>query len=73
MLCSTLLSVASSAIHILELSFFITLQEKIDTVTVEGVENLGEEDCIKIKTEEDYMQLVRIIKTEQEVSVLCSE
>ena len=53
--------------------FFITLQEKIDTVTVEGVENVGEEDCIKIKTEEDYIQLVRIIKTEQEVSVLCSE
>ena len=71
--CSTLLSVASSAIHILELSFFITLQEKIDTVTVEGVENVGEEDCIKIKTEEDYIQLVRIIKTEQEVSFLCSE
>ena len=74
MLCSTLLSVASSAIHILELSFFlITLQEKIDTVTVEGVENVGEEDCIKIKTEEDYIQLVGVIKTEQEVSVLCSE
>ena len=50
--------------------FLITLQEKIDTVTVEGVENVGEEDCIKIKTEEDYIQLVRVIKTEQEVSVL---
>ena len=73
MLCSTLLSVASSAVHILELSFLITLQEKIDTVTVEGAENVGEEDCIKIKTEEDYIQLVRIVKTEQEVSVLCSE
>ena len=58
----------------IRISFFlITLQEKIDTVTVEGVENVGEEDCIKIKTEEDYIQLVRIIKTEQEVSVLCSE
>ena len=55
------------------LFFFITLQEKIDTVTVEGVENVGEEDCIKIKTEEDYIQLVPIIKTEQEVSVLCSK
>jgi hypothetical protein len=37
------------------------LQEKIDTVTVEGVEKLGEED---------YMQLVHTIKNEQEVSVL---
>jgi hypothetical protein len=63
--------VASSAIHILELSFFITLQEKIDTVTVEGVENVGEENCIEIKTEEDYMQLVGRVKCEQEVSVLC--
>jgi len=49
----------------------ITLQEKIDTVTVEGVENVGEEDCIKIETEEDYIQLVRTVKSEQEVSVLC--
>ena len=65
---------ASSAVHILELSlFFITLQEEIDTVTVEGVENVEEEDCIKIKTEEDFIQLVRVIKTEQEVSVLCSK
>jgi hypothetical protein len=46
----------------------IPLQEKIDTVTVEGVENVGEEDCIEIKTEQDYIQLV---KGEQEVSVLC--
>jgi len=51
--------------------FLITLQEKIDTVTV-GVESVGEEDCIKIKTEDDFIQLVRVIKTEQEVSVLCS-
>jgi len=50
--------------------FSITLQEKIDTVAVEGVVNVGEEDCIKIRTEEDYIQLVRTIKTEQEVSVL---
>ena len=28
--------------------FSINLQEKIVTVTVEGVENVGEEDCIKI-------------------------
>ena len=72
--CSTLLSVASSAVHILELSLvLITLQEKIDTVTVEGVENMEEEDCIKIETEEDFIQLVRVLKTEQEVSVLCSK
>ena len=72
MLCSTLLSVASSAIHILELSLFlINLQAKIDTVTVGGVENVEEEDSITIKTEEDYTQFARVIKTEQEVSVLC--
>ena len=53
--------------------FLIPLQEKIDTVTVEGVENVGEEDCIEIKTEQDYIQLVRTIKREQEVSVLLSE
>ena len=51
--------------------FLIPLQEKIDTVTVGGVENVGEEDCIKIKPEEDYIQLVRTVKSEQEVSVLC--
>jgi hypothetical protein len=50
--------------------FFITLQEKIDAVTVEGVENVGEEDWIKIKTEQHYIQLVRTVKVEQEVSVL---
>jgi len=33
-------------------------QGEIDTVSV-GVENVGEEDCIKIKTEEDYIQLTR--------------
>jgi len=59
--------------HISELSFLITLQEKIDTVTVEGVENVGEEDCIEIKTEQHSIQLVRVMKTEQQVSVLCSE
>ena len=53
--------------------FLIPLQETIDTVTVEGVENVGEEDCIEIKTEQDYIQLVRTIKREQEVSVLLSE
>ena len=53
--------------------FLITLQDKIDTVTVEGVENVGEEDCIKIKTEEDYIQLVQTVKSEQEVSGLFSK
>ena len=48
----------------------ITLQEKTDTVTV-GVENVGAEDCIKIKTEEDDVQLMETVKAEQEVSVLC--
>jgi hypothetical protein len=71
MLCLTLLSVASSAIHVLELYFLINSQEKIYTVTAEGVENVGEEECIKIKTEEYYIQLGHTIKTEQEVSVLC--
>jgi hypothetical protein len=51
--------------------FLITLQENVDTVTVEGVKNVGEEDCIKIKTGEEYIQSVGTIKTEQEVSVLC--
>ena len=73
MLCLTLLSVDSSAIHIFELSFLITLQERNGTVTVEGVENIEEEDSIKIKTEEDYTQFVRVIKNEQEVSVLFSK
>jgi homoserine dehydrogenase len=49
----------------------IILQEKIDTVTVEGVQNVGEEDCIEIKTEQHYIQLVGTVKGEQEVSVLC--
>jgi hypothetical protein len=49
----------------------ITLQEKIDTDTVEEVENVEEEDCIKIKTEDDYMQFVGTVKGEEEVSVLC--
>jgi hypothetical protein len=40
-------------------------------MTVEGVENVGEEDCIEIKTEEDYIQLVGRVKCEQKVSVLC--
>jgi hypothetical protein len=40
-------------------------------VTVEGVENVGEEEWIEIKTEEDYIQLVGGVKCEQEVSVLC--
>ena len=51
--------------------FLIILQENIDTVTVEGVENVGEEDCIKIKAEEDCIQLVQTVKSQQEVSVVC--
>jgi len=47
------------------------LQENIDTVTGERVENVGEEDCDKIETEEDYIQLVRRVKGEEEVSVVC--
>ena len=53
--------------------FLITLQERVDTVTVEGVENVVEEDHITIKTEQHYIQLVRVVKSEQEVSVLFSE
>jgi len=48
----------------------IILQENIDAVKVERIENVGEEDCIKIKTEEDYIQLVRTVKSEEEVSVI---
>ena len=51
----------------------LILQEKFDAVTVEVVENVRKEDCIKIKTEEHYIQLVRTLKAEEEVSVLCSE
>jgi len=51
--------------------FLIILQENVDRITVERDENVGEEDCIKIKTEEDYVQLVRKVKCEQEVSVVC--
>jgi hypothetical protein len=51
--------------------FLIISQENIDTVKVGRVESAGEEDCIKIKSEEDYIQLVRTIKTEDEVSVVC--
>ena len=62
----------SSAVHRLELYILlIILQENIDTVTVERIETVGEEDCIKIKTEEDHIQLVRTVKCEQEVSVVC--
>jgi hypothetical protein len=48
------------------------LQENIVTVKVERVENVGEEDCIKIETEEEFcIQLVRRMKSEEEVSVVC--
>jgi hypothetical protein len=51
--------------------FLTTLQAQIDTVTVEGVEIVGGEDWIEFKTEEDCIELVRRVKCEQEVSVLC--
>ena len=67
-----LFSVTSCAVHIgIVFFFFILLQENIDTVTVEKVENVEEEDCIKIKTEQHYIQLVRTVKCEQEVSIVC--
>jgi len=40
-------------------------------VTAERFENVGEEDCIKVKTAEDYIQSVQTVKCEQEVSVVC--
>jgi len=68
----TLLFLTSGAIRILELYIFLlTLQENIDTVKVEKVENVGEEDCITIKTEQHYIELVQTVKCEQEVSVVC--
>jgi hypothetical protein len=46
-------------------------QENIDTVTAERVENVEAEDCIRIKTEEEFcMQFVRRVKSEEEVSVV---
>ena len=68
-----LLGVIIIIIIIIIIILNVTLQEKIDTVTAEGVENVEEEERIEIKTEDDYIQLVRVIKTEQEVSVLCSK
>jgi hypothetical protein len=35
------------------------------------VVSVGEEDCIKTKTEEDWIQLVRTVKSEEEVSDFC--
>jgi hypothetical protein len=49
----------------------IILQDNINTVTVGTVESVGEEEWNNIKTEEDYIQLVRTVKTEEEVSVVC--
>ena len=49
----------------------IILQENIGTVTEERVENVVGEDYIKIKPEEDYIQFVRTVKSEEEVSVVC--
>jgi hypothetical protein len=63
--------VATSASHVLESIFLILLQENDDTVTVERVECVGEEDCIKTETKEDCIQLVRTVKSEEEVSDWC--
>jgi hypothetical protein len=50
----------------------ILLQQNVATVSVEKVENVGEEDCVKIEPEDEFcMQLVRTVKTEEEVSVVC--
>ena len=66
MLCLVLFFCGQQCCTCIPIIFFlITLQEKIDTVTLEGVES------IKIKTEEDFMQSVWTVKSEQEVSVLC--
>jgi type III secretion system FlhB-like substrate exporter len=51
--------------------FLINLQERIPTVTAEGAGNVGEEDWIEIKTEDDCAQLAATIKTEEEVSGFC--
>jgi len=71
MVYSLVIFVTSSVKHTLELYFLIILQQHIDTVTAERFENVAEEDCIKIKTEQHYIQLVRTVKCEQEVSVVC--
>jgi hypothetical protein len=49
----------------------IILQQNTDTVKVGRVEDVEEGDCIKIKTEQHCMQLVRTVKVEEEVSVVC--
>lgn len=51
--------------------FFIILQDNFDTVTAERVENVWEEDSMKIKTEQHYIQLVQTVKSEEEVRVVC--
>ena len=71
MVYSLVIFVTSSVKHTLELYFLIILQQHIDTVTAERFENVAEEDCIKIKTEQHYIHLVRTVKCEQEVSVVC--
>jgi len=58
-------------IYIRIMFFLVILQENIDTVTIERVENVGQEDSIKTKAEQHYIQLVRTVKGEQEVSVVC--
>ena len=63
---------ASRAIYIKDLYIFLLiLQVKIDTDTIELVENVREKDCIEIKSEQHCIQLVRTVESEREVSVLC--
>jgi hypothetical protein len=55
----------------IRINFLIFLQENDGTVTVERVVSVGEEDCVKTENEEDCIQLVRTVKSEEEVSDLC--
>ena len=50
---------------------FVILQANIDMVKIERDVDEGEEDCINVKMEEVFTPSVCIIKTEQEVSVVC--
>ena len=63
------MSVTTSDTHIHCL--FVILQANIDMVKMERDVDMGEEDCSNIKVEEVFTPSVCIIKTEQEVSVVC--
>jgi hypothetical protein len=53
------------------LYIFLSYYRIILIVTAERVDSVGEEDCIKIKTEQHYIQLVHTVNTEDEMSVVC--